>query len=42
MHFDDFTLGTISIDGTADEYDVVSDRSEIRKRKKKTVQEIQG
>ncbi len=35
MHLEDFAFGYIRIDGTTREYDVVIDRGEIRKRKKK-------
>jgi hypothetical protein len=42
MHFDSFSFGSIQIDGTLYEHDVVIDRGEIRKRKKKAVQEISG
>ena len=35
MHFDSFSFGSIQIDGTVYEHDVVIDRGEIRKRKKK-------
>jgi len=35
MRFDKFTFGSIQIDGVACDYDVVIDRGEIRKRKKK-------
>jgi hypothetical protein len=35
MRFDGFAFGSIQIDGTAYEHDVVIDRGEIRKRKKK-------
>ena len=34
MHFESFSFGSIQIDGTAYEHDVVIDRGEIRKRKK--------
>jgi hypothetical protein len=34
MHFDNFSFGTIRIDGSTYEQDVVIDRGEIRKRKK--------
>ena len=34
MHFDDFSFGTLRIDGSTYERDVVIDRGEIRKRKK--------
>ena len=35
MQFDNFSFGSIQIDGGAYEHDVVIDRGEIRKRKKK-------
>jgi hypothetical protein len=35
LHFDSFSFGTIQIDGTVYEHDVIIDRGEIRKRKKK-------
>src|SRR5207244_6150348 len=35
MRFQKFSFGSIRIDGTAYEHDVVIDRGEIRKRKKK-------
>ncbi len=35
MHFENFSFGSIRIDGTTHEHDVVIDRGEIRKRKKK-------
>ena len=35
MHFENFTFGSIQIDGTTYEHDVVVDRGEIIKRKKK-------
>ena len=35
MQFDEFSFGSIRIDGVAHEHDVVIDRGEIRKRKKK-------
>jgi hypothetical protein len=34
MRFDQFSFGTIRIDGSTSEHDVVIDRSEVRKRKK--------
>ena len=34
MRFDRFSFGTIRIDGTTCEHDVVVDRGEVRKRKK--------
>lgn len=35
MRFEDFSFGSIRIDGTAYERDVVIDRGEVRRRKKK-------
>ncbi len=35
MRFEDFSFGSIRIDGVTYEHDVVIDRGEIRKRKKK-------
>ncbi len=35
MRFDDFSFGSIRIDGVTYEHDVVIDRGQIRKRKKK-------
>ncbi len=35
MEFDAFSFGSIRIDGTTYEHDVVIDRGEVRKRKKK-------
>src|SRR5215471_10884098 len=35
MRFRDFSFGSIQIDGTTYDYDVVIDRGEVRKRKKK-------
>lgn len=35
MHFEEFSFGSIRIDGTTYPYDVVIDRGEVRKRKKK-------
>ena len=35
MRFEDFSFGSIRIDGVTYSYDVVIDRGEIRKRKKK-------
>ncbi len=35
MHFEKFSFGSVQIDGSTCEYDVVIDRGEIRKRKKK-------
>jgi hypothetical protein len=35
MRFDDFTFGSICIDGVTYEQDVVIDRGQVSKRKKK-------
>ena len=35
MHFDKFSFGSLEIDGSTYEHDVVIDHGEIRKRKKK-------
>lgn len=35
MRFEDFSFGSVRIDGVTYDYDVVVDRGEIRKRKKK-------
>jgi len=35
MRFEEFSFGNIRIDGTSYDYDVVIDRGEVRKRKKK-------
>src|SRR3989441_11425691 len=40
MHFDKFAFGSIEIDGSTYEHDVVIDRGEINKRQEKTLQEI--
>jgi len=41
MHFDSFSFGSIQIDGTVYEHDVVIDGGEIRKRKKKPSKKFQ-
>ncbi len=41
MHFDSFSFGSIQIDGTVYEHDVIIDRGEIRKRKKKLSKKFQ-
>ena len=41
MHFDSFSFGSIQIDGTAYEHDVIIDRGEIRRRKKKPSKKFQ-
>jgi len=40
MRFEKFSLGSIRIDGTTYDHDVVIDRGEVRKRKKKPSQEF--
>src|SRR5512146_1363658 len=40
MRFDSFSFGSIQIDGITYEHDVVIDRGEIRKRKKKPSQQF--
>ena len=40
MRFDKFAFGSLQIDGSTYEHDVVIDRGEIRKRKKKPFQKI--
>ncbi len=42
MHFDDLSFGSIRIDGVAYEHDVVVDRGEIRKRRKKPSRKFRG
>lgn len=42
MRFEDFSFGSIRIDGVTYEYDVVIDRGEIRKRKKKPSKQFQN
>jgi len=41
MRFDEFTFGLIQIDGVVYEHDVVIDRGEINKRKKKPSKKFQ-
>jgi hypothetical protein len=41
MRFEDFSFGSIRIDGVTYEHDVVIDRGEIRKRKKKLSKQFQ-
>ncbi|MGA8621558.1 MAG: hypothetical protein WB660_23910 [Candidatus Sulfotelmatobacter sp.] len=36
MRFDNFSFGSIQIDGSTYEHDVIIDRGKIRERKKKT------
>ena len=40
MRFDKFSFGSIQIDGSTYDHDVIIDRGEIRKRKEKAVEEI--
>jgi hypothetical protein len=40
MRFDEFSFGSIRIDGITHEHDVVIDRGDIRKRKKKASKEF--
>jgi len=42
MCFDKFSFGSIRIDGVTHDYDVVVDRGEIRKRKKKPSKRFSG
>ena len=42
MNFENFTFGSIQIDGVVYEHDLVIDRGEIRKRKKKASKEYQA
>jgi len=42
MRFDHFSFGTIRIDGTICEHDVVIDRGEVRKRKKGPSKQFSG
>lgn len=42
MRLEDFTFGSIRIDGTVYDYDVVIDRGRIRKRKKKASKKFRG
>ena len=41
MHFESFSFGSIQIDGSVYEYDVIIDHGEIRKRKKKLSKKFQ-
>lgn len=41
MRFDSFSFGSIQIDGTVYEHDIIIDRGEIRKRKKKASKKFQ-
>jgi len=42
MRFEKFSFGSIRIDGTTYEHDVVIDRGDVRKRKKKPSKEFRG
>jgi hypothetical protein len=42
MRFEDFSFGSIRIDGITYEHDVVIDRGEVRKRKKKQSKKYSG
>ncbi len=42
MRFEDFSFGSIRIDGVTYEHDVVIDRGEVRKRKKKASKKFRG
>lgn len=42
MRFETFSFGSIRIDGTTYEHDVVIDRGEVRKRKKKPSKQYRG
>jgi hypothetical protein len=42
MRFETFSFGSIRIDGITYEHDVVIDRGEVRKRKKKASKEFRG
>ncbi len=42
MRFEEFSFGSIRIDGVAYDHDVVIDRSEVRKRKKKQSKKYRG
>jgi len=42
MRFDDFTFGSICIDGVTYEHDVVIDRGQVSKRKKKLSKKFRG
>jgi len=41
MHFESFSFGSVQIDGTVYQHDVIIDRGEIRKRKKKLSKKFQ-
>jgi hypothetical protein len=42
MRFEKFSFGSIRIDGTTYDHDVVIDRGEVRRRKKKPSKEFRG
>jgi hypothetical protein len=42
MRFDNFSFGSLRIDGSTYDHDVVIDRGEIRKRKKKPSKKFRG
>ena len=42
MRFEDFSFGSIRIDGTTYEHDVAIDRGQVRKRKKKQSKKYRG
>ena len=42
MHFDNFSFGSIQIDGSTYEHDVVIDRREISKRKNKASKQFRA
>lgn len=42
MRFDHFSFGSIQIDGVTYEHDVIIDRGEVRKRKKKPSKKFRG
>jgi hypothetical protein len=42
MRFESFSFGSIRIDGVTYEHDVVIDRGEVSKRKKKPSQQFRG
>ncbi len=42
MRFEDFSFGSIRIDGVSYDHDVVIDRGEVRKRKKKESKKYRG
>ena len=42
LRFEDFSFGSLQIDGVTYDYDVVIDRGELRKRKKKASKAFRG